>query len=436
MIPEITSDDTCPSNISLDPNHGPTSCATQMATRSQHRSWVRIRFLSVLYEPREKNTPPLVIAVSPCFGFLNWLFSSANWANICVRVVHWLPRGHTSPMAVTHTHLRRLPALSLNPRLIILNLGPIFVWCAVAASLLTQVTASSINIGPLPALLALVALAFGIPHGAADNLTMVHSLNWQGWVRLAVTYLSIAGAAALLIIAVPTIGFVLVLAMTVWHFGTGDVEATQELQGRPPITGKFRVLYALALGSAPVLLPLTSPSALSTLVSLEPRLAAIYSSQVTTITRAIVLTLIVGTIVALIDRGDLRGAFELFTLAILGLVVSPLIAFAIYFGFWHAVRHTARLAQITSGTVSIRSLAGVTKVGVPSLIGFNAILTGLTIFFGTEAFTGTVLWIALALVWGLTVPHMWFVTRFDNRIRAERSGLTQGSHLNAVSLIK
>jgi len=78
----------------------------------------------------------------------------------------------------------------------------------------------------------------------------------------------------------------------------------------------------------------------------------------------------------------------------------------------------------------------VTKVGVPSLIGFIAILTGLTIFFGTESFTGTVLWIALALVWGLTVPHMWFVTRFDNRIRAERSGLTQGSHLNAVSLIK
>jgi Brp/Blh family beta-carotene 15,15'-monooxygenase len=175
---------------------------------------------------------------------------------------------------------------------------------------------------------------------------------------------------------------------------------------------------------------------LSTLVSLEPRLAAIYSSQVTTIARAIVLTLIVGTIVALIDQGDLRGAFELFTLAILGLVVSPLIAFAVYFGFWHAVRHTARLAQITSGTVSIRSLAGVAKVGVPSLIGFIAILTGLTIFFGSEAFTGTVLWIALALVWGLTVPHMWFVTRFDNRIRAEGRHLTRGTNQNNASLIE
>ena len=397
---------------------------------------MKIRFFSVLYEPQEKNTPPLVIALSPHLGFLNWLLSSAKWANIRVRVVHWLSRGHTSPMAVAHTHLRRLPGLSLNPRLIILNMGPIFVWCAVVASLLTQLTASSINIGPLPALLALVALAFGIPHGAADNLTRVHSLNWQGWVRLAVIYLSIAGAAALLIIAVPTIGFVLVLAMTVWHFGTGDVEATQELQGRAPIAGKFRVLYALALGSAPVLLPLTSPAALSTVVSLEPRLAAIYSSQVTTITRAIVLTLIVGTIVALIDRGDLRGAFELLTLAILGLVVSPLIAFAVYFGFWHAARHTARLALVTSGTVSIRSLADVTKVGIPSLVGFVAILTGLRIFFGSEAFTGTVLWIALALVWGLTVPHMWFVTRFDNRIRAEQRHLNRGTSQNNASLVE
>ena len=397
---------------------------------------MKIRFFSVLYEPQEKNTPPLVIALSPHFGFLNWLPSSAKWANIRVRVVHWLSRGHTSPMAVAHTHLRRLPGLSLNPRLIILNMGPIFVWCTVVASLLTQVTASSINIGPLPALLALVALAIGIPHGAADNLTMVHSLNWQGWVRLAVTYLSIAGAAAFLIIAVPTIGFILVLAMTVWHFGTGDVEATQELQGRAPIAGKFRVLYALALGSAPVLLPLTSPAALSTVVSLEPRLAAIYSSQVTTVTRAIVLTLIVGTVVALIDRGDLRGAFELFTLAILGLVLSPLIAFAIYFSVWHAARHTARLALVTSGTVSIRSLARVTKVGMPSLVGLIVILTGVTVFFGSEAFTGTVLWIALALVWGLTVPHMWFVTRFDNRIRAERSHVTQVDSLTPVTTIK
>ena len=314
-----------------------------------------------------------------------------------------------------------------NSGVAVLNIGPIFAWIAIIGSLLTQVTSSSIDIGPVPAMLALIALALGIPHGAADNLTLVHALSWKGWIRLGVVYVSIAAAAALLIIAFPAIGFIVVLAMTVWHFGTGDVEASAELQGHAPVTGKFRILYALALGSAPVLLPLTSPAALSTVVSLEPRLAWIYSSPVTTITRGVVLILIVLTLVVLIYRGSLRGAFELFTLTVLGLVASPFIAFAVYFGFWHAARHTARLAEVTTGAVTLRSLAAVTKIGIPSLLGFIAILIGLVIFLGKDAQTGAVLWVGLAIVWGLTVPHMWFVSRFDRRIRSERSSLYPGS---------
>ena len=326
-------------------------------------------------------------------------------------------------MHVARTKVHRLPIHRRNSGLFVLNIGPILMWCAIVVSVLTQVTATSTNIGPIPAVLALIALALGIPHGAADNLTLVHALSWRDWIRLGVIYVSITAAAAIVIIAFPAFGFILVLAMTVWHFGTGDVEATSELQGKVPVTGKFRILYALALGSAPVLLPLTSPAALSTVISLEPRLALIYSNPATTITRGIVLTLIVVTIAALIHRGEIRGAFELFTVTILGLVVSPFIAFAVYFAFWHAVRHTARLASATSGAVTVRSLATVTKIGIPSLLGFIVILIGLTHFWGPAALSGTILWIGLAIVWGLTVPHMWFVSRFDNRIRAERSPL-------------
>lgn len=322
-------------------------------------------------------------------------------------------------MSVASTQVHGQPVRSRNFALVVLNFGPIFAWITIIVSLLTQVTSSTIDIGPIPAVLALIALALGIPHGAADHLTLVHALSWRGWVRLVIIYVSIAAVAALLIIAFPVIGFILVLAMTVWHFGTGDVQATAELAGKAPVTGKFRILYALALGSAPVLLPLTSPAALSTVVSLEPALASIYSNPVTTITRIVVLTLIVLTLVTLIYRRDLRGAFELFTLAVLGLVASPFIAFAVYFGFWHASRHTARLALVTTGAINVRSLAAVTKIGIPSLLGFIAILAGLTIFLGNNSLTGTVLWIGLALVWGLTVPHMWFVSRFDHRLRAK-----------------
>jgi len=336
-------------------------------------------------------------------------------------------------MSVASTQVHGQPVRSRNLAMVVFNLGPIFAWIAIIASLLTQVTSSTIDIGPIPAALALIALALGIPHGAADNLTLVNTLSWRGWIRLSIVYTSIAAAAALLIIAFPVIGFILVIAMTVWHFGTGDVQATAELEGQTAPIGKFRILYAMALGSAPVLLPLTSPAALSTVVSLEPTLAAIYSNPVTAIIRGVVLALIVISIVVLISQGALRSAFELFTLAVLGLVASPFIAFAVYFGFWHAARHTARLAQATTGAINMRSLTSVTKIGIPSLLGFIGILAGVTIYLGDAPLSGTVLWIGLAIVWGLTVPHMWFVSRFDQRLRAEGIPKRQPSQPQSLS---
>ena len=135
-------------------------------------------------------------------------------------------------------------------------------------------------------------------------------------------------------------------------------------------------------------------------------------------TRITVLTLIVVTLLWLIQRGDVRGAIELFALAVLGFVASPLVAFAVYFGFWHALRHTARLAQVTYGTITSRNLLSVSKGGIPSLIGFVVVVLAAVAFFGPTLAIGPALWIGLAIVWGLTVPHMIMVSRFDARMRA------------------
>jgi Brp/Blh family beta-carotene 15,15'-monooxygenase len=209
--------------------------------------------------------------------------------------------------------------------------------------------------------------------------------------------------------------------MTVWHFGTGDVEATRELQDLSPVTGFVRIGYALALGSAPVLLPLTSPAAIATLTAIEPQLATLMSEQVIVGTRIAVLTLVVLCLLWLIQRGDLRGAVELFALAALGFVASPLVAFAVYFGFWHALRHTARLAQVTYGTINWRSLALVSRGGLPSVVGFLAIVVLSVAFVDPSLAMGPALWFGLAIVWGLTVPHMIMVARFDARMRSQRS---------------
>lgn len=303
---------------------------------------------------------------------------------------------------------------------VVLNVGLVAAGIAVLVSLLTRTTSTSTDIGPLPIAIALLALVVGIPHGAVDNLTLTRSLSTRERLIGAGAYVAIAGVAALAIITWPGAAFVAVLAMTVWHFGTGDVEATRELQDKPPIRSWVRIPYAIALGSAPVLLPLTSPAAVATLTAIEPRLATVMSDPVIVGTRMAVLTLIVGCLLWLIQQGDVRGAIELFALTVLGYVASPLIAFAVYFGFWHALRHTARLAQASEGAVNIRSLLRVSRGGLPSVIGFLAIVVILVTFFDPSLAMGPALWFGLAIIWGLTVPHMVLVARFDARMRRDR----------------
>ena len=72
-------------------------------------------------------------------------------------------------MIASSTRIQGWHVQNRNLALVVVNVGPIFSWIAIIASLLTQVTTSSTNIGPIPAALALIALTLGIPHGAADN---------------------------------------------------------------------------------------------------------------------------------------------------------------------------------------------------------------------------------------------------------------------------
>ena len=303
----------------------------------------------------------------------------------------------------------------------VLRIGVVAAGFAVVVSIVSGATASTSVISPTVIAVALIALAVGIPHGAVDNLTLAGPITRRRRLQLTALYLAAAAIAALAIYAWPGPAFVVVLAMTVWHFGTGDVEATRELRGLPPIRGGWRVAYALALGSAPVLLPLTSSAAVSTLVAIEPRLAMVMIDPVIAVTRLSVLLLIIVTMLWLIHTGDVQGAIELLTLSVLGYVATPLLAFAVYFGFWHALRHTARLAEVTCGRLDGMSLLKVMRGGVPALVGFVVIVAGLAMLVDPGRSVGPMLWIGLVIVWGLTVPHMMFVSRFDARIRASRT---------------
>ena len=301
----------------------------------------------------------------------------------------------------------------------ILNIGLVTVLLAIPFAVVSRSTVLTNDIPVWVIAVAIFALGLGVPHGAVDHLTMSKSLPINALIGLGLIYLALAALATAAVIAAPAFAFIVVLGMTIWHFGTGDVEASHELDGTPQEKGTIRILHVLAVGSAPVLLPLTSPAAVSTLTLIQPQLAELFTPTAIITIRATVLTLVVITMVLLIHREQTRATWELAALTAVGYFVTPLLAFAIYFGLWHALRHTARLAQHSYGAMSLATIGRTFAQGIPALVGFIIVVGLLAAYSSALDSTGTWLWFGLALVWGLTVPHMIMVSAFDRRQRME-----------------
>ncbi len=302
----------------------------------------------------------------------------------------------------------------------VMNLGPTLILPVILFSFATQTTAFSQKIPAWTITFAVIALALGTPHGAVDDLVLAKKTPATTLLKLAIIYTSIAALSASAILWKPATMFLGVLVMTIWHFGTGDVQAASELLGLKVSSGFRYWIHVLAAGSVPVLLPLTSPAAISTLRSIQPKLAQSFSSYATNNVRMVVLLIAFVSLVFHLLGNNIRGAIELSTLIALGLVVAPLLAFATYFTFWHATRHTARLAFSAHGQVTRLSMSKVFIHGLPALMAISAVLIWLLTRDSLLSSIHQWLWLGLAITWGLTVPHMIAVAYFD---RSSRKGL-------------
>jgi Brp/Blh family beta-carotene 15,15'-monooxygenase len=118
-----------------------------------------------------------------------------------------------------------------------------------------------------------------------------------------------------------------------------------------------------------------------------------------------------------------RESLDIALLLALALIAPPLIAFAVYFGCWHAMRHTARLTLTLESSqrafASGDSQSAFTRAvipGLPALAG-TFLIAGVLALMGNE-FNDDFFWMALVVVWALTVPHMAVTAKLD------RSALT------------
>jgi Brp/Blh family beta-carotene 15,15'-monooxygenase len=268
--------------------------------------------------------------------------------------------------------------------------------------------------------MAVVALAIGIPHGALDHLVTLPKSKPLKMAFFIAIYIAIALLAIWAILRWNVWGFIGVVIMSATHFGIGDSAFISELNGLHGKKSPRRALFAYAAvaGTIPVFIPLVNDRSTQALEKVNPELVNWHGGNTSEILIFVAAVTTI-SILILISAKRYRDLIDLVLLIALVAFAPPLVAFAAYFGCWHAMRHTARLtsllpssqAKYQSGK-SFAAFISAVVPGLPALAGtflFVVVLAG----FARESVSDRFLWLTLVTIWALTVPHMMVTARLD-----------------------
>ena len=271
--------------------------------------------------------------------------------------------------------------------------------------------------------IAVIALALGIPHGALDHLVSLPKSKATVMALFIAIYVLVAIVAVIAILKFNVVGFIFVLLMSATHFGIGDTAFINEMDRRGGRKKALpRTIYAVAAGATPVMIPLVNSASTNALAQVNPALIDWHQGFGQEILYAVSGFALIA-IVTLFLLHRKRESLDIALLLALALIAPPLIAFAVYFGCWHAMRHTARLTltlgpsqrAFASGDAQSAFTRAVIP-GLPALAG-TFLIAGVLALMGNE-FNDDFFWMALVIVWALTVPHMAVTAKLD------RSALT------------
>ncbi len=266
-------------------------------------------------------------------------------------------------------------------------------------------------------LLALVVLvaSLGSVHGALDVLLMARRFE-QTRTRwsFAGFYLAATLITAWALWNQPAPTLLLLLALSVWHFG-------ETFQGAP--TGLQRAVLRWVRGGAPVLMPaLIAPSALQTLVLAAVSGDIASSEWVWAVWRSAAVLWSGGVCMWLVsllvwtDAEETRHTLlELAACAVLYVVTSPLMAFAIFFGLYHATGHIRRVMALvpTAAAATRRKLHRdprvIAALAFTLMLGAGLVMALHTRTVAVFTFDGALRTLLLALT-AVSVPHVVLVT--------------------------
>jgi Brp/Blh family beta-carotene 15,15'-monooxygenase len=268
---------------------------------------------------------------------------------------------------------------------------------------------------------ALLALAVGIPHGALDHLVTLPRSSTKKMAIFILIYVAVAVLAVVALLTWNVAGFIFVVVMSSVHFGIGDAAFISEIDRRSVEPKKFaKYLYASAAGTLPVVIPLVNEKSTSALEKVNQVLVN-WHHGLNYDLQLWVMILTAVALLRLVQKRRESDALDLMLLYLLAVTAPPLVAFAVYFGCWHAMRHTARLtlslpssqAAFAEGSARGAFIKAVLP-GTPALIG-TFVIAALIVLLRGDSLDDQFLWVCLVVVWALTVPHMAVTARLDRK---------------------
>ncbi len=291
--------------------------------------------------------------------------------------------------------------------------------------LVLQLSAPAALASAAPAL-AVGGLLLGLPHGAVDHLVPFWSTGDAMTPRrlgaVLVSYLAVAGLAAAALLLVPGPAVAVFLVVSALHFGRGEVSVVAARDGRAAPRLRDDLPLVLAHGAVVVALPyaLWSHEAAVVLRQLAPSLADPPAAvRWGLVAATALLVLLAGADLA--RRRRPRQLAELAVLATCFAVVPPLAAFGVYFGLWHAGRHTWRMVELAAvagppgaGAGRAARRCAVDAAG-PTAVALAAVLVVAT------TRDSSVLATEIAVLLALTFPHVRTVAALDAAAARERA---------------
>ncbi len=265
-----------------------------------------------------------------------------------------------------------------------------------------------------------LALSMGMFHGTLDALLLLREFNTpqNGHVLLfRVTFLYLLGVVAIGTVLLQSLPLALValLAMSIWHFG--------EPYGR---WSSRAWTVRLQVGGASVMLPvLLSPVVMHALME---QLFGVQAKLVWLLWQSLAWIWLAFSIVQFLQmwRGKTPGTAdalkEVLAVAVLNALLSPLFAFALYFGVYHSGAHIGRVLR--TQTTTIRH--ALTQPLLILTVLLTVVLMWLLWLYALPAVqmqdmpqTKVLHWLIVTLA-AVTLPHMLLVSRCAHWLQTKK----------------